>query len=135
MRKPIERKLLLYFQHLDWPEEMVQLLLVHSISMTKADHAQLIRTVQAKCHSDLSPRTQERSASSARPEDGAVFEDCRAHEVATSFDPNMNILNSARELCSMNKANKCCACSACLDTGISPGSRDLRKEYCIISAN
>jgi hypothetical protein len=100
MRKPIERKLLLYFQHLDWPEEMVQLLLVHSISMTKADHAQLIRTVQAKCHSDLSPRTQE--ICEQLTEDGAVFEDCKAHEVATS-DPGMNILNSARELCSMNK--------------------------------
>jgi hypothetical protein len=100
MRKPIDNRLRQYFHRLNWPEEMIDLLLVHSIPTTKADHALLIRTVQAKCHTDVTPRTQEICAQLA--EDGAVFEDCRAHEVATN-DPHMVILNSARELCSMNR--------------------------------
>jgi hypothetical protein len=100
MHKPIGDKLISYFHHLNWPEEMVNLLLVHSIMTTKAKYALLKRTVASKCASDGTERTRE--ICSQLDEDRAHDDACSRNEVETD-GPELTILNSAREFCSMNR--------------------------------
>ena len=100
MRTPIKNELISYFHHLDWPKEMVNLLLVHSIKITKARYAQLKRVVQGKCGTDGSERTRE--LCDQLDEDRQRDDECSKTEVEAA-GPDLTILNTAREFCSMNK--------------------------------
>ncbi|MBH5370969.1 hypothetical protein [Bradyrhizobium glycinis] len=98
MRKPVDPKLAQYFHRLGWPKEMVDLLLIHSIYMSSAEHAQLIGAVRAKCNTNTETRTVEFCAQLEK--DGDAYEDCKARRLTLD---GPEILNTAREFCSMNK--------------------------------
>jgi hypothetical protein len=101
MHDPIDRKLIKYFHSLNWPREIVNLLLVHSIETTKAGFEELKRFTDNKCQTDRSDRTLEICAQ--LDEDRKLDADCRRRGAIETDGPRLTILNSARERCSMNK--------------------------------
>jgi len=120
MQKPIKEELLQHFLRLNWPKEMVNLLLVHSIEMTKAEFEQLKRMVRNKCDTDGHSRTLEICGQLHEDED--LYEQCRAKEPETAGS-HLTILNSARELCSMNKFQYTMRMFRLLDVEKFPGRR------------
>lgn len=118
MQKPIKEELVQHFHRLNWPKEMVNLLLVHSIEMTKLQFEQLKRTVQNKCETDDGERTRE--ICSQIHKDEAQNDQCK--EVQT-VGPHLTILNTARELCSMNRFQYALRMFRLLDIEKFPGKR------------
>jgi hypothetical protein len=98
MQDPIDKKLIGHFHSLNWPKEMVDLILIHSIETTKARFEQLERVVLDKCASDGSDRTGEICDQLAKDRD----EEAKCPRIDTA-GPQLTILNSAREFCSMIK--------------------------------
>lgn len=100
MHDPIDKKLIAHFHRLNWPKEIVNLMLVHSIETTKVKFEQLKRVTESKCANDRHARTEEICEQLGRDRD--IYNDCKAREPETA-GPGLTILNSAREMCSMNK--------------------------------
>lgn len=98
MQDPVTGDLERHFLRLNWPKEMVNLLLVHSIELTKARYAQLKEMVRNKCDTDFSPRT--RDLCDHIRVDREYDDRCPTPDTA---GPGMPILNTAREFCSMNR--------------------------------
>jgi hypothetical protein len=98
MQDPITDALVQHFLRLNWPKEMVNLLLVHSIELTKAGYALLKERVRDKCDADHGQRTTE-LCNQIRI-DRENDDRCPTPDTA---GPNLPILNTAREFCSMNR--------------------------------
>lgn len=97
MRHAVNPNLVDYFHRLSWPDEMVDLLLINSIVLSPSEWRRLVQTVQTKCKTDKSRRTDEICA--RLREDAAADDDCLARRLITE---GPLILNSAREFCTMN---------------------------------
>jgi hypothetical protein len=100
MQDPVSQKLIQHFRDLKWPEEMISLLLLHSVDMSKAEYAKLLRAAESKCASDDSPRTMEICQRLNEDRQEAMVRNCPNVETIGS---RVTILNTAREYCSMNK--------------------------------
>jgi hypothetical protein len=118
MHEPVSQKLIQHFHDLKWPEEMVNLLLFHSIEMTKDRYAQIMRAAESKCASDGSPRTREICQRLEEDRQGARERNCPDVETVGA---RLNILNTAREFCSMNKFQALLRTLRLLDVKATPG--------------
>jgi hypothetical protein len=100
MQDPISEKLIQRFRDLKWPEEMVSLLLVHSLDMSKTEYAKLTRMVEAKCAAGDTPRTREICERLDEDRQEASVRGCSPVD---TIEPRVTILNTGREFCSMNR--------------------------------
>jgi hypothetical protein len=100
MQEPISQKLIQRFHDLKWPEEMVSLLLLHSVDMSKAEYAKLMSAAESKCASDGSQRTLEICQRLDEDRQEAAARNCTDVETVGS---RVTILNTGREYCSMNR--------------------------------
>jgi hypothetical protein len=98
VQKPLDPAIVQYFNDLKFPEELTLLVFVQSYVVSRAQYDRIANAVKAKCASRADPRTEE--ICRRLDDDRAAFEDAGCQDFPES-DP-MTVLNTGRELCSMN---------------------------------
>ncbi len=96
MREPMKQNIIDYFEREKWPKELVQLVLVQSITLTPGEFFDILRRRQQRCA--LPPDNRSKEICDIINEDLAFYQTCpHRHE------DNPVFLNTARERCAMTR--------------------------------
>jgi hypothetical protein len=96
MRKPVDLKLIRYFEALKWPEELMELLFIASIKVSPDVHARIMKSAANKCTDPMrDDRTREICQTITEQEGRLRDAQCRP------FRDEGIIFNTARDICGM----------------------------------
>jgi hypothetical protein len=100
LRKPVPADLVNHFHHLDWPDELVDLMLVRSVTLTQGQYSALLQRTKEMCDLGSTDRTVQICLQ--LKEDQLEFE-TEGCQIMLEPEPTVTFLNTAREFCSMKK--------------------------------
>jgi hypothetical protein len=101
IQKPVDRRLIAYFEALSWPTELLQLMFVSNYTLTRDALLRIERNARSGCEDRRSPRTMAlcRVLDENRAEYAAR---CSGGEYA-ELPPVVKLLNTGRDYCDMAK--------------------------------
>jgi hypothetical protein len=94
LRKPIDYKLVKFFQDLDWPKELLEMMFVGAYTVNHQQFVSIRRQAERKCDTKFDSRTQ-KICEFIRA-DQAKFDEARCYPYNSS-----ELLNTARDACGM----------------------------------
>jgi hypothetical protein len=98
MQTPVKDELVQHFIDLDYPEELIKLVFVQKFSIAQADFNKIVHRSAMRCTRPPDQRSIEICDRLAKDHDAAMERGCQEREF---IGPIKNILNTAREFCSM----------------------------------
>lgn len=96
---PLTRKQVQYFHDLKWPKEIVDLMISESYVLRRSDFQRIDSEVRSRCQNPLGGRAVEFCHRLAEDQLEFEAEGCREY---LSDAPEVTLLNTARDFCSMN---------------------------------
>jgi hypothetical protein len=94
IRKPVSRKLIKFFEDLDWPKELVHLMTVQAYTINHQQYLSIVRRALQKCDTHFDTRTQEICKYVRQDYDKLQEAGCREYE-------SRELLNTGRDVCGM----------------------------------
>jgi hypothetical protein len=94
IRKPVSRKLITFFEDLDWPRELVRMTTVQAYTVNRQQYFSIVRRGLQNCDTVFDTRTQE--ICTYPRQDHAKLQEARCREYESS-----ELLNTGRDVCGM----------------------------------